>query len=1125
MVCAQAVSQCVRPTGEVVAISELSVTPRLAKAGTTAVVSLRVSPALNDPPKLTLTSTSLAARPLETRAVSGSGGSWVLSFDVDDTFAEGLFVLQADVVDSSGVLALGLSLGSFSVDRTAPTVAPGAALIISSRQTGSLRDVSALSTSTRARVSLALSELLLNPPHLWCGTPQTEVVTFARVGMTTAPWVFDGTLDRAAVPQGPCQLYYAATDLAGNEGTGLVTLEGKGLIIDTEPPAAPAVDTPGQLRYLRAPDGFSAQSTRPSFALEGAPGAVESQAIVVAASLAADGGVEVLADGLASDAGDFAPLSLGGVDRDSVWVQAIDQGGNRSPVVEVRDVRVWLRPGSSGGLYSTPASGGGLLRDDFTRHDPSLLSGLAGHATPVSGGSSWVNAHEVEPGGVNFLACVTDWTRATTLQALDGVMRRFDGKVWVSRAVFDPEVDGSPLSRTFSAAAQTRDNGEIIMFGGINAASSAPLDDTWAWEGRSWRRITPATIPAARFAHAIIPDLVHGRLLMTGGISNAAQQRLADTWEWNGVNWRLLADAGSPAALGQASGTWDDHLQRPLLHVAAPDGGGLFAFVDGGWAPLGTTPASVRDADVFNPVLLSYDPEFHTTLLSAVEANTLSVFALGEDGGWASTLHDRSQPWERIASQCFDPETRRTLVSARVEWQLYHQLSFSVDGGSTTVSTFDTLGALPLRRAPGVAYDPGSGRVIVHGGVWSTDAFQDTWAWDGHRLDGMPVGASPKPVYPLSSRLWYREPAKQLMLYRCWAAGTAHVADLWALGDAGWTAIDAGPMTCNAQQFLGSSLNGDEVWWGGGVPRLGELAQVSSSAWRWSPGAGVRSVGPLPVPVVAATALSVEGGVWVWGGLDQSQVEHTELWRGVPLVASGPLPGRVPDGRDTASSWYDSDRASWAIFGGQQSLAYTSTNWWANLGFEDLNWLTPDGWRQLPTADPEGDGDAPSMALAQATYDPSRHRGVLYGGASTGGQLGDQLQTSWPYPDFWELAVWEHRPAWQSVLRAPSGMMSRGVLSQILVRAIAGGTGTLGGAPADGASLEVFEAGQWVTLMTSTSGLPTPFEASVRQPSVRRHFSDLSSLGVRLRPLGRNERSQAKVSLDELVVVVDYRLR
>jgi len=65
---------------------------------------------------------------------------------------------------------------------------------------------------------------------------------------------------------------------------------------------------------------------------------------------------------------------------------------------------------------------------------------------------------------------------------------------WILRS------SAGPQPGPFSAAATDFPNGEVLLFGGGPLTGTS---ETWAWRTGSWTQRTPATTPAARWAHAM----------------------------------------------------------------------------------------------------------------------------------------------------------------------------------------------------------------------------------------------------------------------------------------------------------------------------------------------------------------------------------------------------------------------------------------------------------------------------------------------------------------------------------------------------------------------------------------------------------------------------------------------
>src|SRR5262249_3881072 len=112
--------------------------------------------------------------------------------------------------------------------------------------------------------------------------------------------------------------------------------------------------------------------------------------------------------------------------------------------------------------------------------------------------------------------------------------------------------DRSPnaRARTGPALAFDMQRGRTGLFGGAWGPPPPMLTDTCEWGGTSWAPRGPANPPSARDGHALAYDLARGRTVLFGGVISSVLSSvlLADTWEWDGVNWTQRFPAQSPPA-------------------------------------------------------------------------------------------------------------------------------------------------------------------------------------------------------------------------------------------------------------------------------------------------------------------------------------------------------------------------------------------------------------------------------------------------------------------------------------------------------------------------------------------------------------------------------------------------
>jgi hypothetical protein len=180
----------------------------------------------------------------------------------------------------------------------------------------------------------------------------------------------------------------------------------------------------------------------------------------------------------------------------------------------------------------------------------------------------------------------------------------WDGADWSERF---PATSPSP--RRDASMAHDFARRRVLLFGGDGGDFTPSLADTWEWDGTSWTQRFPATVPPARTAHALAYDAQHRRVVMFGGEACLPFQGctpLADTWTWNGTDWRQ-APVGGPSARGRFGMAYDFARSRTLVFGGLGSGilGDLFEWNGKSWnqrASTGGPSARYAPALVFDPL-------------------------------------------------------------------------------------------------------------------------------------------------------------------------------------------------------------------------------------------------------------------------------------------------------------------------------------------------------------------------------------------------------------------------------------------------------------------------------------------------------------------------------------------
>ena len=127
-----------------------------------------------------------------------------------------------------------------------------------------------------------------------------------------------------------------------------------------------------------------------------------------------------------------------------------------------------------------------------------------------------------------------------------------DTWIWKGRAWTNlkPKSLPNPV-RSSAAMASNLATKKIVLFGGeVGISAGWALNDTWIWDGVTWKQVFPKHIPPSRKGHSMTYDPSTNRILMFGGYARwGAQVPRKDLWAWDGKDWTLL-DAGKSGGPG-----------------------------------------------------------------------------------------------------------------------------------------------------------------------------------------------------------------------------------------------------------------------------------------------------------------------------------------------------------------------------------------------------------------------------------------------------------------------------------------------------------------------------------------------------------------------------------------------
>jgi Galactose oxidase, central domain len=197
---------------------------------------------------------------------------------------------------------------------------------------------------------------------------------------------------------------------------------------------------------------------------------------------------------------------------------------------------------------TVPPTGGGSTTPPVSATTPATTGPTTGSDVSGSTGASNATASPASSGGSESPVTLGDtW-------------------LWSSAGWTQVEQTG-PSPRSGAAMVFDPSSGAAVLFGGDSSTSSTGspglLDDTWAWKGGAWSRLTTPVAPPGREAAAIAADGLPDQLVLFGGLGAAGV--LGDTWLWNGRSWNPADIPGTTTARAGAAAAFDSATNQLLL--------------------------------------------------------------------------------------------------------------------------------------------------------------------------------------------------------------------------------------------------------------------------------------------------------------------------------------------------------------------------------------------------------------------------------------------------------------------------------------------------------------------------------------------------------------------------------
>jgi cysteine-rich repeat protein len=648
----------------------------------------------------------------------------------------------------------------------------------------------------------------------------------------------------------------------------------------------------------------------------------------------------------------------------------------------------------------------------------------------------------------------------------DGNERSRDGcssQCTIESPTWSP-IDLAPAGRYQYAMVYDAARGVAVLFGG-RGSNNELFNDTWEWNGVTWRPRDPSTVPPGRAQHTMAYDAGRRRIVMFGGEGPGDNS----TWEFDGIDWIERQPAVSPPPLVNASMVYDAGRRQIVLfggrsrnaagdsrdtdrtwvwdgarwqaifteskppgrsqHAMAYDGKRgrvvLFGGTDGPYAlndtwtfdgTLWTLQSIISPPRARGAHTMAFDSARGTVMMFGGAAPSMSAMFndTWEWDGSTWTQHTAAPaPSPRDATAMIYDIARDKLVLFSGE-QFVDRVFLNLPtdtwewSGGTWVKHAVGSPAPAPQEGHGMAYVPARNKIVLFGGYptsFANGQLGETWDWDG--MNWEPEVHVVAPTAP-SLRSKFAMTTVETVLYMFGGAsvGIAGMNDTWSLGDQ-WDLRCCAPQTASPRRLSAMAYDArhSEVVLFGGVAV--STNPLSDTLVRHVSSADWIRITPAHSPPArfghSMAYDSKRGRVLLFGG-QESLLGGTfnDTWEWDGADWTRLTPTTAPPPRSEHAMVYDSARERLVMFGGDAGLTRLSDTW---------EWDGADWHLQVSATVP------PARRAHAMAYDPVRSRTLMFGGDEGESEIAPNLlNDAWE----WDGVDW-HRVAFSTTPSSRTG--------------------------------------------------------------------------------------------------------
>jgi hypothetical protein len=545
-----------------------------------------------------------------------------------------------------------------------------------------------------------------------------------------------------------------------------------------------------------------------------------------------------------------------------------------------------------------------------------------------------------------------------------------------------------PSARSAARMAYEPATKTMVMFGGQTALDKGTgrtfnLGETWIWTGLRWVQRYPAVAPVARYAHNMVTDTIHQRIVLFGGRGDDGD--LNDTWFYRDATWTQVNTPNAPSKRSFAGAAYDSRRDRVVL-VGGIESTTTSTAVYDTWEFDGTTWVR-RNATgpQINKPILSYDESRgEMIMLGELTDETVKMYRYDAAAGtWNELTPTTKPPCSNESMLTFRPTDNATLLTGGIcSTSGLTDEVWSWNG--TDWAKVTTLLATERVYSAAQAFDVYRSQLVRYGGTAAFDAPRpNTFIFTGEWSQMVDVSApGARSLYALTA-----DPVnKTIWMYGGINEGSSYF-DFWQYRNGQWTFVnvEGTPESCSSPNSVFDTDRKKMV-----------MVCQDTSVYEWDGAAWKKFTDLKTHPKVRRFSSMVYDQTMkktvLFGGFDETNyLAETWLWDGAAWTE---IKNKRPPARTLTAMWFDPVQKKTMIYGGVGRPTPDD----GIERYSDMWSLDSTGWTKMTPATTPG-----TRYGAQVTVDPNKPRVLLFGGLLYEATPGEAITRKQTFQnDLWE---------------------------------------------------------------------------------------------------------------------------